>query len=114
MAVRAEPRFYSSYTLAILLAIVVGFAPSFFLRGLVEPFAPSKPLRPAVLVHGLVTTAWVLMLPLQARLIGAGRRAMHQQLGKVGFALGAVMTGPPTSWRWVRVASLPHRRSRGP
>ena len=87
----AERRFYSGYALAILLAIVIGFAPSFFLRGLVEPFAPLKPLRPAVLVHGLVTTAWVLLFPLQAWLIAGGRRALHMQLGKLGFALGAAI-----------------------
>jgi hypothetical protein len=77
---------------AILLAIVIGFAPSFFLRGLVEPFGPLKPLRPAVLVHGLVMTAWILLFPLQAWLISAGRRALHLQLGKLGFALGAATT----------------------
>jgi hypothetical protein len=91
-AARAERRFYSGYTLAILLAIVIGFAPSFFLRGLVEPFATLKPLRPVVLVHGLVTAAWVLLFPLQAWLISAGRRDLHMQLGKLGFALGAAMT----------------------
>ena len=88
----AERRFYTGYTLAILIAIVIGFAPSFFLRGLVEPFGPLKPLRPAVLVHGVVTTAWILLFPLQAWLISAGRRGLHLQLGKVGFALGAAMT----------------------
>jgi hypothetical protein len=89
---RAEHRFYTGYTLAILIAIVIGFAPSFFLRGLVEPFSPLKPLRSAVLVHGLVTTAWVLLFPLQAWLISTGRRGLHQQLGKLGFALGAAVT----------------------
>jgi hypothetical protein len=89
---RAERRFYTGYTLAILLAILIGFAPSFFLRGLVEPFGPLKPLRPAVLVHGLVTTAWMLLFPLQAWLISAGKRSLHMQLGKLGFVLGAAMT----------------------
>jgi hypothetical protein len=89
---RAERRFYTGYTLVILAAIVIGFAPSFFLRGLVEPFVPLKPLRPAVLLHGLVTTAWVLLFPLQAWLISAGKRTLHVQLGKVGFVLGALIT----------------------
>ncbi len=88
-AARAERRFYGGYTLAILIAIAIGFAPSFFLRGFVEPFAPLKPLSLAAVVHGLVTTAWVLLFPLQAWLIAKGRRALHMQLGKVGFALGA-------------------------
>jgi hypothetical protein len=91
-AARAERRFYRGYTLAIVLAILIGFTPSFFLRGLVEPFGPLKPLRLAVLVHGFVATAWVLLLPLQAWLIVSGRRALHMQLGKVGFAHGAAIT----------------------
>jgi hypothetical protein len=89
---RAERRFYTGYTLAILLVILIGFAPSFFFRGLVEPYGPLKPLRPAVLVHGVVTAAWVMLFPLQAWLINTGRRGLHMQLGKLGFALGAVST----------------------
>jgi hypothetical protein len=92
-AARAERRFYGGYTLTIFVAILIGFAPSFFLRGLVEPYLPPlKPLRPAVLVHALVTTAWILLFPLQAWLISAGRRALHLQVGKLGFVLGAATT----------------------
>lgn len=89
---RTERRFFTSYTLLILVAVLVGFAPSFFLRGLVEPYGPLRPLRPAVMVHGLVTAAWVLLFPVQAWLIAANRRSLHIQLGKVGFGLGAAMT----------------------
>lgn len=89
---RAERRFFTGYTLAILAAIFAGFAPSFFLRGLVEPYGPLRPLGPAVLIHGVVTAAWVLLFPVQAALIAANKRSLHVQLGKVGFALGVAMT----------------------
>jgi hypothetical protein len=87
-ATRGERRFFTSYMLVILGAILFGFAPTFFLRGVVEPFGPLKPLRPALLAHGFVTTAWILLFPLQAWLIAAGKRALHVRLGKIGFALG--------------------------
>lgn len=51
-----------------------------------------KPLSPALLSHGLVTTTWILLFPLQAWLISTGRRSWHLQLGKLGFALGAATT----------------------
>ena len=43
---RAERRFFTSYTIVIALIIVAGFAPSFFLRGLMPPYVPLKPLPP--------------------------------------------------------------------
>jgi hypothetical protein len=89
---RAERRFFFGYMLAILIAVMIGFAPSFFLRGVVQPFAPLKPLRPELLAHGVITTAWLLLFPLQAWLISSGRRTLHMQLGKAGFVLGALMT----------------------
>jgi len=88
---RAERRFFSGYMIALAAAILIGFAPSFFLRGLVEPFAPLRPLRPLVVVHGIVTASWVLLFPIQARLIAAGQWQLHMRLGKLGFILGAAM-----------------------
>jgi hypothetical protein len=87
---RAERRFFTAYLLAITVAAFVGFAPSFFLRGIVEPVAPLQPLRLSAIIHALVVTAWVLVFPLQALLIARGRHAQHIRIGKVGFALGAL------------------------
>jgi hypothetical protein len=88
---RAERRFFTGYMTTLAIAILIGFAPSFFLRGLVEPFGPLRPLRPLVIVHGTVTASWVLLFPIQARLIAAGRWQLHVKLGKIGFLLGATM-----------------------
>jgi len=88
---RAERRFFSGYMTAIAAAILFGFAPSFFLRGLVPPFFPLKPLHPLLVVHGTVTASWVLLFPIQARLIATGQWQLHIRLGKLGFVLGAAM-----------------------
>jgi cytochrome bd-type quinol oxidase subunit 2 len=84
----AERRFYSSYTIAIALLIVVGFAPSFYLRGMIEPRRPLAELRLDAIAHGLVASSFLIFLPLQSWLIASGRRALHVKLGKWGFVVG--------------------------
>lgn len=88
---QAEHRFYAYYLTALTVAVVIGFGPSFFARGLVPPFGPLRPLRAIVIVHGLLATSWMLLFPLQAWLISAGRRTLHMQIGKLGFAIAACM-----------------------
>lgn len=87
---RGERRFFLTYTLAVTLVIVLGFLPTFYLRGVVEPRAPLVPLRPDIVAHGAVSTAFLLFLPLQAWLITSGRRSLHMKLGNWGFAAGAM------------------------
>ncbi len=89
---RAERRFFAWYLTALALAVLIGFGPSFFIRGLVEPYAPPlRPLRPVVLLHGVLAAGWMLLFPVQAWLISAGRRQLHMQIGKAGFVLAAGM-----------------------
>jgi hypothetical protein len=62
MAEAASPqdrRFY--FTMALLL-VAAGFARSFYVRGWLDE-APQLP--PAVRVHGVVGTAWVLLFAIQ-------------------------------------------------
>jgi hypothetical protein len=88
---RAERLFFGVYPAAILAAIFVGFGPSFYLRGIVEPYWPMRPLSALVVVHAIVMTGWVLLFPLQAALVASGRQALHQRVGTWGFVLAAVM-----------------------
>lgn len=82
-----ERRFYSGMAAAILLINIIGFAPSYYLRGLVEPYAPMLPMTPLVHVHGALFSAWVLLFIAQTALVGAGRVDVHRKLGLAGFAL---------------------------
>lgn len=86
-----ERLFFSSYATALALVIFAGFAPSFYLRGLVPPYHPLGPLRPEVILHGIVAGSFILLYPLQTWLIATGRRAWHIRLGNFGFALALVM-----------------------
>lgn len=86
-----ERKFYSRMAWFILAMIFLGFAPSFYARGLVHVPRPNPTLPPAVMVHGLILTTWVLIFFAQVQLIGAGRSDVHMKLGIGGFLLGVAL-----------------------
>lgn len=86
----AERWFFSGYVIVIALVIVIGFLPTFYLRGVVEPRAPLGPLRTDIIVHGLISTAFLAVMPLQTWLIAWGKRSLHMKVGNWGFALGVL------------------------
>ena len=72
---RSERAFYLSMAALILLAVSVGFARSYYLRGLVGPPAsPLAPLTSVIHIHGFLFTGWILLLTAQTSLVTAGRR----------------------------------------
>lgn len=86
-----ERRFFGGMALAMIVAVAIGFAPSFFLRGVVHVAAPLAPLTPLIWLHGLVFSAWMILFWVQTRLIAAGRPYLHIKLGVAGMAMAAVM-----------------------
>lgn len=83
-------RFYLIMAVISALVIFIGFAPSYYLKGVLH--APP-PLSALTVVHGLVFTAWMLLFVLQSALIGYGRPSLHRRLGVLGAVLfGAVVT----------------------
>jgi len=72
---------------AILLAVVVGFAPTYYLR---SRFTPS-PLPLFLHVHGLVFSSWIAFFLLQTGLVLTGRTPLHRAMGWAGAALAALM-----------------------
>ena len=79
-----ERRFFSVASLAMVAVIAVGFAPSFYLRGVIPAPHPFAPLTLPVLLHGLLFTV-------QVWLVVAGRSDIHRKLGRVAFILVPVM-----------------------
>jgi len=77
----AERRFYSRMALFLILLVFLGFAPSFYLRGYVNVPRPNPSLPPAVLLHGILFTLYMLAFVAQTQLIAAGRRDLHKKLG---------------------------------
>jgi hypothetical protein len=85
----SERAFFLGSTIAMLLAVFVGFARSFFLRPLF-PAWPSPP-EPVFYVHGALFAAWMILLVVQAALVTAGRTAVHRRVGVAGVLLAGSM-----------------------
>lgn len=80
-------RFFLWIAVAMLLAAVLGFGPTFYFR----PLSDRGPLEPHVVVHGLVMTTWYLLLLAQTVLVARGRRDLHRGLGIAGLLLAAAV-----------------------
>ncbi len=85
-----ERRFYQTMLVAMLAAVLLGFARSFFLR----PFFPGvhAPREPYFYVHGVLFTMWLALFFTQVSLVGAGNTGLHKRLGVAGFVLIPLMT----------------------
>ena len=88
---KAERRFYLSMGFATLAVVVIGFTPSFYLRGVVPPYEPFLALTPLVILHGSLFSAWILFFLSQVSLVSAGRLDLHRRLGVVGAMLAGAM-----------------------
>jgi uncharacterized membrane protein YozB (DUF420 family) len=89
----AERRFFTGMALAILATVIVGFSRTFFLRPLF-PDWPS-PSETIFYVHGVVFTAWIVLLVAQASLVAGGRTELHRKIGPFSavLAVGMVVLG---------------------
>jgi len=83
----AGRRLSVAISLAIAVVVLVGFAPTYYLR----PGAPHDPLPLHIRVHGLLFTAWIALLVVQATLVARGRTSWHRSLGWSGAALAFLM-----------------------
>lgn len=86
--------FYSGMAIVLALTVLVGFAPTYYLRLLGEaPMATlsGRPVTTLVHLHGAVFSGWVLLFIVQTALVAAHRVKLHQRLGIVGALLALVM-----------------------
>ena len=90
---RGRRRFYLGMALAIAITVFAGFAPTYYLRA----YYQSTPLGGLLHLHGVVFTAWVLLLLVQTTLISAGRVRLHRRLGVGGAVLAALVVAVGTT-----------------
>lgn len=84
----AERKFYTRMTLFLIALVILGFGPSFYLRGIVPAYPRPNPTLPlSVIVHAGLFTLWMLLLLAQTQLVAAGRRDLHMKLGAAGMLL---------------------------
>lgn len=84
---RHEHLFFSGMALLLLATVFVGFAPSYYLAGMVNAPLPSGIIH----VHALVATSWMLLFAAQVSLISADRVDLHRRLGVIGVPLACAM-----------------------
>jgi hypothetical protein len=90
---RSAARGFFFWTSLLLLAfLLVGFAPSLYLRLLFE----VPPIPGYLHVHGAILTSWFVWLVVQTSLVRTERTATHRRLGVVGvvIAVAVVFAGP--------------------
>jgi hypothetical protein len=86
-----ERRFYGVMGVVILLLVVAGFAPSYFLRGWIDAGRPLPEISPLIHLHAAVFSAWIGLFIVQTALISGRRHALHRRLGGVMIGLAAAM-----------------------
>jgi hypothetical protein len=94
--------FYSTVAIAMALTIVVGFAPTFYLKAFVgEPMVTisGSSFTPLIHLHGILFTAWAVLFIVQTALVASHRVALHRRLGVAGglLAAGMVLIGTATA-----------------
>ncbi len=86
-----EPRprslFFVGAALASVLVVLLGFAPTYFLKG----FFGAPALTPLVHAHGLAFSAWIMLFSAQALLVARRRPDLHRRLGVASGILAALM-----------------------
>src|SRR5262245_39527250 len=79
--------FYGTLSFLLVLIVFVGFAPTFYLRTVFN----GPPVPPLNVVHGVLTTIWICLVPMQAFLMRARQRSLHRYLGWTSAGLAALI-----------------------
>jgi hypothetical protein len=88
----SERKFYTRMALLLVALVLLGFGPSFYLRGIVPAYPrPNPTLPPTVILHGSVFTLWMALIVTQTQLIAGKRHEVHMRLGKAGMVLAILM-----------------------
>ena len=90
-ATRSPVGFFFLAHLVLLVVVLVGFSPTFYLR----PLFKTRPLPAVLYLHGAVLTFWFLLAVLQGWLIRTQRLRLHRRVGYVsaGYAALVVVMG---------------------
>jgi hypothetical protein len=80
-------RFFLRMSIALGVAVLWGFGPTYFLR----PWIATRDLSFPVHVHAMVFIAWIALLILQTALVASRRTDLHRRVGSAGIVLAAAV-----------------------
>ena len=84
---RRERWFYLAMSIAAIITVFAGFAPTYYLR----PFYNTTALVPLLHLHGVVFSAWLVLFLVQTTLVAAHRTDIHRRLGVLGGVIAVLM-----------------------
>jgi hypothetical protein len=84
---RRERWFYIGMSIALVMTVFAGFAPTYYLR----PYFTAAPLMPLLHLHGFVFTSWLVLFVTQTTLVAAHRSGIHRRLGIAGGVIAVLM-----------------------
>ena len=84
---RADDIFFTTLSILMLLIVLVGFAPSYFLKGAVFAHLPSL----LVHLHGATFSSWIILFVVQSSLVATGNIRLHRKLGVLGAVIAGMM-----------------------
>lgn len=79
--------FFVAISAAILAIVLIGFAPTLYLRGLFG----ASPVPGYLYLHGAVLTAWFAIVAAQTVLIRGGNVPTHRRMGVLGVCVGVAV-----------------------
>jgi FtsH-binding integral membrane protein len=84
---RYDRVFFSGMAGIVLLSVIIGFGPTYYLAGVFRAPLPA----PIIHVHAAVFSCWILLLAVQTTLVAGHRVDLHRKLGVFGFGLACLM-----------------------
>ncbi len=84
---RRERAFFGMLPVAMAAAVVVGFAPTYYLKAAYG----TPPLAALYHLHGLVFSMWLALLIAQPALVALRRTDIHRRIGVAGGVIAAAM-----------------------
>ena len=82
-----EHLFFAGMAVLLLATVLVGFADSYYVAGMVKAPLPSRIIH----VHALVATFWMLLFAAQVSLVCAHRVDLHRRIGVIAVPLACAM-----------------------
>jgi hypothetical protein len=84
---KVERAFFALMVLLMLATVLIGFARTYFLAGMVKAPLPNKLIH----IHGAVFSLWMVLVIVQTAFVATGNIRLHRKLGMFGFCWAVLM-----------------------